>query len=574
MCRRVDALDKFVKKAELYNDKLLKNNFDITLEWEILAARLYHGPMYEKYNTQLRGESHEKFLMQKRDKLLLGTSYVTTIHGINGCVVKLSKLTAVCEVFRGMVDAKLADVFWQPNDVGFCGGVEFGFMSAMLDRNQALRYAQGAASTLFEMKQGMAGRGADMSWLNQYGHEREILFPPLMGIHVLSSRVCGRALIIEARLELTPQTLEQVQRIKDLVSPVELAACEVALRGANCVSGKPTKLVSGQPKAAAMGLYHFMRVKDPFVDNSASSLVEEITGFVNKLKEQAKAATLLAQASEEERAVIERFVADAYGEKEDIDFFREVSGSKSDASPDDVVKKVESELLDNLKYVLYEPASEVYVEGQNSWRDAGRGPVTLEDFMAHENVEAAELTKPHVAALRLYTTLAFKYLNAPLRDQTHYYDQRKPHPLPKTVALVNEGIKKMRAAHATKIDSGTAEPQTTLWRGLKNREMSEDFMLVDANGKYKGGTELAPMSTTTEFAVAAKYSHSDKSLLFKVVLDNFMQYGAEVKWLSAFPQEEEVLYPPLTYLQPTGRTQHLILNGSKYKIVEVKPTLP
>ena len=31
--------------------------------------------------------------------------------------------------------------------------------------------------------------------------------------------------------------------------------------------------------------------------------------------------------------------------------------------------------------------------------------------------------------------------------------------------------------------------------------------------------------------------------------------GADVQWLSAFPGEAEILYPPLTYLKPTGRLQ-------------------
>ena len=54
-----------------------------------------------------------------------------------------------------------------------------------------------------------------------------------------------------------------------------------------------------------------------------------------------------------------------------------------------------------------------------------------------------------------------------------------------------------------------------------------------------------------------------------------MQYGAELKWLSAFPGEEEVLYPPLTYLQPTGREQRITLRGGHtFKVYEVKPTLP
>ena len=109
---------------------------------------------------------------------------------------------------------------------------------------------------------------------------------------------------------------------------------------------------------------------------------------------------------------------------------------------------------------------------------------------------------------------------------------------------------------------------------------SEFMKTSDDAGKFgrKGGTELAPMSTTTDLQVAAKYARSGTSLLFKITLDNFMQYGAELKWLSAFPNEEEVLYPPLTYLQPTGRVQPIKIGEGNtlltFMCYEVKPTIP
>ena len=34
-----------------------------------------------------------------------------------------------------------------------------------------------------------------------------------------------------------------------------------------------------------------------------------------------------------------------------------------------------------------------------------------------------------------------------------------------------------------------------------------------------------------------------------------MNRGADVSFLSAFPNEKEYLYPPLTYLKPTGRKE-------------------
>ena len=81
------------------------------------------------------------------------------------------------------------------------------------------------------------------------------------------------------------------------------------------------------------------------------------------------------------------------------------------------------------------------------------------------------------------------------------------------------------------------------------------------------------MSTTTDIATAVTYSVSSESLIFRIVTKNKLQRGADLAWLSAFPTESEVLYPPLTYLQPTGRTQVIELNDCRFTVVEVTPTL-
>ena len=52
-----------------------------------------------------------------------------------------------------------------------------------------------------------------------------------------------------------------------------------------------------------------------------------------------------------------------------------------------------------------------------------------------------------------------------------------------------------------------------------------------------------------------------------------MERGASIEYLSAFPAEAEFLYPPLSYLRPTGRTQELTYDGVPFKIVEVVPAL-
>ena len=92
----------------------------------------------------------------------------------------------------------------------------------------------------------------------------------------------------------------------------------------------------------------------------------------------------------------------------------------------------------------------------------------------------------------------------------------------------------------------------------------------------QGGTELAFMSTTTDLRVAVRYALSRHSLLFKIVAPNFMALGAELQWLSAFPGEAEVLFPPLTFLQPTGRTDRVDAadadgNPVTFTVIEVTP---
>jgi hypothetical protein len=92
------------------------------------------------------------------------------------------------------------------------------------------------------------------------------------------------------------------------------------------------------------------------------------------------------------------------------------------------------------------------------------------------------------------------------------------------------------------------------------------------------------MSTTTDIATAVAYCISKESLIFKIITDSSLQRGAELEWLSAFPAEKEILFPPLTYLQPTGKTQVIEIKGSdvpgldteascSLTIVEVKPII-
>ncbi|EKX50093.1 hypothetical protein GUITHDRAFT_67237 [Guillardia theta CCMP2712] len=186
------------------------------------------------------------------------------------------------------------------------------------------------------------------------------------------------------------------------------------------------------------------------------------------------------------------------------------------------------------------------------------GGMRLRDFVSHPYAKEAKLSE-EVAALRLYTLPSFTHINNPLRDRARIA-RRERHPLPLLVFLIVEGLKKLRALKASE---GTE--LKVLWRGMRNLTVSDDFAA-------KGGTELAPMSTSRELRVAAGYSMSRDGLIFRIKTKNGLQSGVDVSWLSAFPEEEEVLYAPLTYLQPTGQAQEVEVAVGKYRIVEVEPT--
>jgi hypothetical protein len=226
-----------------------------------------------------------------------------------------------------------------------------------------------------------------------------------------------------------------------------------------------------------------------------------------------------------------------------------------------------AELLELVDYVVNQRTSEK--EYPNGIRDQGRGGVRPAHFTTHASAHGAKLGEAEVYALRLYTTQAYRHMNAPLRDDDRYAKE-KPVPLPVASHWAASAIRKLRAVRAESMpqeEEGAAA--VVVWRGMRSRRVAEGFM-------RRGGTELGFMSTTTDLAVAVRYSLSRHSLLLRIVASSFMSLGADLRWVSAFPGEAEVLFPPLTYLQPTGRTDRVDAvdrDGSpvSFTVIEVTP---
>lgn len=184
--------------------------------------------------------------------------------------------------------------------------------------------------------------------------------------------------------------------------------------------------------------------------------------------------------------------------------------------------------------------------------DEGHQGMTFKDFMEHEKVKISKLTPPEVCAIRLYTTGTYRLFNGPLRQK------QRPHPLAMTVFFLVKGLKKLRTAAALEADF---PHELTLWRGMKNARVRDIF-------ESRGGIELAATSTSESMEIAIRYSTSIKPLLFKYVATG-MEKGVGINFLSVYPKEKEVLYPPGTYLRPRGSYK----SGGKH-IVVVEPQIP
>ncbi|EOD25033.1 hypothetical protein EMIHUDRAFT_237988 [Emiliania huxleyi CCMP1516] len=180
----------------------------------------------------------------------------------------------------------------------------------------------------------------------------------------------------------------------------------------------------------------------------------------------------------------------------------------------------------------------------------GVGGKRLADFFDDERVQKSGVKIEHVAALRLYTTAAFAHINDPLRDMERR-KAGKPHPLPMIVTLVEEACKKLGAAEAMQAD---ANQPMDLFRGMKSVELPPNFL--------------------NEGGVAVEYSISTTSVILRIATSSAVKRGVGVKWLSAFPAEEEILFPPLTHMQAVGTLETFTLDGNAWTIVTVEPTLP
>ena len=86
------------------------------------------------------------------------------------------------------------------------------------------------------------------------------------------------------------------------------------------------------------------------------------------------------------------------------------------------------------------------------------------------------------------------------------------------------------------------------------------------------------MSTTTDIEIALRYSARGSGggaacVLLRISTSSFMSRGADISSLSCFPAEAECLFPPLTFLQPVGSPETVMVDQTAFTVMDVQPHL-
>ena len=170
----------------------------------------------------------------------------------------------------------------------------------------------------------------------------------------------------------------------------------------------------------------------------------------------------------------------------------------------------------DFNYVLYETSSEK--QYPNGVRDQGRAGKSIDDFMKMPQSTGTKpemMKKSETVSLRFYSSPSFPAVTIPLRDPA----RMTQHPLAAIAYCIFTGIKKQLTLGA-KDEKAVAE--LILWRGFSDLQISDNF-------QESGGSEYAPMSTSTDPSVAVGYavrkSQTDGALLMRIVTRNNLQRG-------------------------------------------------
>ena len=199
--------------------------------------------------------------------------------------------------------------------------------------------------------------------------------------------------------------------------------------------------------------------------------------------------------------------------------------------------------MKHFDYIVNQPAFE-WVEDPftpHRVRDKGHNGWTLDTFVNLDIARKAQLSSAEVAALRLYTGPLYAPWNNALRNSKA--DLSSLEQWGTCISVLYSAIFKL----------SFLSKKTTVYRGINESrfKLPNSFTDHQSRKEFAGGVELAFMSTSTDINVAAEYAKrgTDPSncSIFEIPFDAGSR-GANVQWVSQYPYECELIYPPCTYL--------------------------
>ena len=184
--------------------------------------------------------------------------------------------------------------------------------------------------------------------------------------------------------------------------------------------------------------------------------------------------------------------------------------------------------------------------GKAVWRGKhGRDIIELRRFTQHDTAKRAGLKDAEVISLRLYTGPMYIWYNAVLRGfPEDLCESLSGNRYETTIFCIISGI--------VKLSKLTEVPEDRrLYRGLGGILLPDSFWIKTEG--FRGGVERGLMSATMDRHVAMQYSGSDKErgTVLEIAVGR-IDIGADLCWVSQYPGEREVLFPPLSCLEVMG----------------------
>lgn len=205
-------------------------------------------------------------------------------------------------------------------------------------------------------------------------------------------------------------------------------------------------------------------------------------------------------------------------------------------------------------------------------RDEGHAGFSPADFANMPEAQHARLTLPEILALRLYTGPAYVILQQSCRREGVEFQV--------TLLCLEMAIVKLGSKN---------REQYSVFRGVKG-QMPAEFQGAYYQDRQLAIADKAFISATRDLSVALGPKYGGNIVYVfrcgapqhaEITFDGWLKGGADVAWISQFPDEQEVLFPRYTELLPFPKAKRLTglsdttkqdLAASGVEVYEFEPT--